>query len=613
MSEFMLGCNYWASHAGAEMWKNWDEEQVDRDLSDLSKYGIKYLRVFPNWRDFQPIIPVCGGKGYIKEYMLEGCREPENPWFLDEIMLERFGRFCSIAEKHGMKLIVGLITGWMSGRLFVPAALYGKNVCTDPTALKFELLMVRGMVSRFSDRSAIYAWNLGNECNCMSEVSSREEAMVWTAAVSNAIRAADPGRPVISGMHSLSVDRDAWRITDQADWNDILTTHPYAYFVPYCRNDPIDSIRTLMHGTCETMLYASVGKKPCLVEELGTLGPNICSDEISGNFLRLNLISNWANGAAGVLWWCAHEQLELETPPYNWFMLERELGMMDINRQPKPILKELKKFSDWLKETNLEIEPPKKDALILLTKDQDCWSTAFMSFILGKQAGVTLDFLAPNCDIPDSAVYFMPSVHGSGPLYSKYYEQLLKKVENGAVLYVSNADAFFNRRETVFGSAVISSEDTYSSGTFDFNGDTVRYERYCRMVLSSTTAEVLARDDCGDPIFTVNRYGKGRVYYLNFPLEDMLCRGNRVFEGNAYKLYESVLKEVLEKKTVRKLHPKVAVTENGNIATVINYSNEPVKTGLYLQNGKRIGRIFRGNPERLDPCDGAVFEIADNS
>lgn len=128
--------------------------------------------------------------------MLEGYREPENPWFLDEIMLERFGRFCSIAEKHGMKLIVGLITGWMSGRLFIPAALYGKNMCTDPTALKFELLMVRGMVSRFSDRSAIYAWNLGNECNCMSEVSSREEAMVWTAAVSNAIRAADPGRPV---------------------------------------------------------------------------------------------------------------------------------------------------------------------------------------------------------------------------------------------------------------------------------------------------------------------------------------------------------------------------------------------------------------------------------
>lgn len=609
MSEFMLGCNYWASHAGAEMWKNWDEEQVERDMQDLSEYGVKYLRVFPNWKDFQPVMPVYGGEGRIKEYMLEGCREPENPWYLDEVMLDRFGKFCTVAEKYGMKLIVGLITGWMSGRLFIPSALNGKNLCTDPVALKFELLMVRGIVSRFCDRDVIYAWNLGNECNCMSKVNTREEAMVWTAAVSNAIRAADPDRPVISGMHSLSVDRDAWRITDQADWNDILTTHPYAYFVPYCRNDPIDSIRTLMHGTCETMLYASVGKKPCLVEELGTLGPNICNDDISGSFMRLNLISNWANGSAGLLWWCAHEQLNLETPPYNWFMLERELGMLDINRRPKPILKEMKKFSDWLGTVDFELEAPVKDALILLTKEQDCWATAFMSFILGKQAGVTLDFLAPNLDIPDSAVYFMPSVHSGCPLYARYYNQLLDKVYNGAVLYVSNGDAFFNKREEVFGASVISSEDTYDSGTFTFNGSVIPYERYCKVEIEPTTAQVLANDGNGKPIFTVNNFGKGKIYYLNFPLEDMLSRQNHAFDGGAYKIYEYVLKELLEKKTVRKLNSKVGVTENGSIATVINYSNEPVKTGLYLQNGKRIGHIFRGNPDYLEPCDGAVFEI----
>lgn len=552
MSEFMLGCNYWASHAGAEMWKNWDEEQVERDMKDLSEYGVKYLRVFPNWKDFQPVMPVYGGEGRIKEYMLEGCREPENPWYLDEVMLDRFGKFCTVAEKYGMKLIVGLITGWMSGRLFIPSALNGKNLCTDPVALKFELLMVRGIVSRFCDRDVIYAWNLGNECNCMSKVNTREEAMVWTAAVSNAIRAADPDRPVISGMHSLSVDRDAWRITDQADWNDILTTHPYAYFVPYCRNDPIDSIRTLMHGTCETMLYASVGKKPCLVEELGTLGPNICNDDISGSFMRLNLISNWANGSAGLLWWCAHEQLNLETPPYNWFMLERELGMLDINRRPKPILKEMKKFSDWLGTVDFELEAPVKDALILLTKEQDCWATAFMSFILGKQAGVTLDFLAPNLDIPDSAVYFMPSVHSGCPLYARYYNQLLDKVYNGAVLYVSNGDAFFNKREEVFGASVISSEDTYDSGTFTFNGSVIPYERYCKVGIEPTTAQVLANDGNGKPIFTVNNFGKGKIYYLNFPLEDMLSRQNHAFDGGAYKIYEYVLKELLEKKNRKK-------------------------------------------------------------
>lgn len=37
---------------------------------------------------------------------------------LDETMLSRFEKFCELAEKHGLKLIVSLITGWMSGKLF---------------------------------------------------------------------------------------------------------------------------------------------------------------------------------------------------------------------------------------------------------------------------------------------------------------------------------------------------------------------------------------------------------------------------------------------------------------------------------------------------------------
>ena len=232
-----------------------------------------------------------------------------------------------------------------------------------------------------------------------------------------------------------------------------------------------------------------------------------------------------------------------------------------------------------------------------------------MSFILGKQAGVTLDFLAPNSDIPDSNVYFMPSVHGSGPLYSKYYDKLLEKVAAGAVLYVSNADAFFNRRESVFGATVISSEETYDKGTFTFNSSIIEYERNCKIEIKPTTAQVLANDENGKPIFTVNNFGKGKIFYLNFPLEDMLCGQNHAFDGDAYKIYEFVLNDLLEKKNVRKLNPKVGITENGSVATVINYSNVPVNTGVYLQNGKRIGRIFRGNLQYLEPCDGAVFQV----
>ena len=72
MKDFKLGCNYWASHAGIEMWKNWDAEQVEKDLAVLSANGVSTMRVFPLWRDFQPVMAVYAQMGDIKEYMMEG-------------------------------------------------------------------------------------------------------------------------------------------------------------------------------------------------------------------------------------------------------------------------------------------------------------------------------------------------------------------------------------------------------------------------------------------------------------------------------------------------------------------------------------------------------------
>ena len=54
-SEYMLGCNYWDSASGTEMWKNWQPDVVEKDLAALEECGVKHMRVFPLWRDFQPL------------------------------------------------------------------------------------------------------------------------------------------------------------------------------------------------------------------------------------------------------------------------------------------------------------------------------------------------------------------------------------------------------------------------------------------------------------------------------------------------------------------------------------------------------------------------------
>ena len=161
--EFILGCNYWASNEGIEMWKNWDEESVRDDFRILCEHGVKHLRVFPLWRDFQPVWPLFDWAGIKREYRIHEDKLPENKYYLDETMLKRFECFCDIAEEFGLKLIVGILTGWMSGRLFIPPALYGKNLFKDSTALMFELKYVEGFVRRLKNKPAILGWDLGNE------------------------------------------------------------------------------------------------------------------------------------------------------------------------------------------------------------------------------------------------------------------------------------------------------------------------------------------------------------------------------------------------------------------------------------------------------------------
>lgn len=299
-SKFWVGCNYWASNAGCHMWREWDEKTVRADMKRMAEAGMNCLRVFPNWADFQPVIPILIQNTVIRYAMADGSR-PTNPWYIDEEMLRRFEVFCDIAEENGLELIVGPITGWMSGRLFVPPALYGVNPFSDHKALMLEQKFIQGFVSSLRHKKAIVAWDHGNECDAMYPVSSREEMASWTMLITNAIRAADPTRPVVTGIHNLNTSGSV-RIADQGACVDMLVTHPYPFWVRHAGQHPVLTMKTLVHAAAQTAFYADISGKPCLVEEIGTLGPMICSDEASAKFLRLNMLHAYCYGRPGMLW-----------------------------------------------------------------------------------------------------------------------------------------------------------------------------------------------------------------------------------------------------------------------------------------------------------------------
>lgn len=615
--EFILGCNYWASNAGADMWRFFDADVVRKDIKTLSEYGVKHIRVFPNWRDFQPVAPVLAEHGKHADYCLEGDRAPENPYYLDETMLSYFDVFLDICDEYGIKVIVGLITGWMSGRLYIPPALYGKDVIKDPLAQYFEQLFIKGFISRFKSKEVIYAWDLGNECNSMGD-ADRINAANWTAMIGNAIKAEDPTRGIISGMHLLGVDRGdrSWWITDQAMYTDMLTTHPYPYWSRHTDVDDVMSIRATMHATAETKLYAEIGNKPCMAEETGTMGPMICSNENAANFIRTNMFSLWSNDATGLMWWCAHEQTMLSAYPYSENMVELELGMLDKDHNPKPVIKEMKKFSEFLKTVDFELSEAQKDAVCLLTHGQDQWGVGYMTHILMRQAGLNCKFAFVDGGIPESPLYLLPSVNGHLVMNKKHYEDLRSKVYAGADLYISMNNGVLAEFESLTGLKPIDSSKHRETGSVTIDGVTVDFFRDRNFIMESAGAEILAYDNNNNPAISVYKYGKGRVFYVNFPLEN-----NMIYEADSTgkeraTIYKKLFGEYIEALPVKTDAKNVVMTyhpaEEGVIVVIVNHSLEDKELNLEIKPEYKLKKVYYGDAEKIKAFDACVIEFKNN-
>jgi len=630
---FVVGANYWASHAGTAMWREWRPDVVERDFRILSEAGLQVLRVFPLWSDFQPITQLYGGMGDRVEIRHGEESLPETEAGragVSTAMMRRFAEFTQLAARYDLKLIVGLLTGWMSGRLFVPPALEGRNVLTDPVALLWETRFVQYFTRQFKTDPAIAAWDLGNECNCMARVPGHEAAWAWTAVIVNAIRAVDPDRPIVSGMHSLTPTGE-WRMQDQGELTDVLTTHPYPVFTPHCNQDPVNTLRTQLHATAESLFYADLGGKPCFAEELGTLGPMVASETIAADFIRAGLFSLWAHDLRGLLWWCASDQTELTDAPYDWYAMERELGLLRTDGTPKPVLAEFGKFRAFVDGLPQPLPPRVKEAVCILSADQDQWGVAYSTFVLAKQAGFDLEFQYEAQPLKEADFYLLPCISWHRVIHRRRYMELMARVAEGATLYISYAGGFLSHFEALTGLRVLTRAKRTGICTTRFSAldgaPQFSMTGEYRFTLDPVRAEVLGTEADGNPAFTVAPYGKGRVYFLGFPLEMTLTTTPGAFHTPEaqpfWKIYRHMAQPFTQARVIVKHHPMLGVTEHllderRRVVVVINYSPAPVETTLDLSPGWTVSAVWYGvtGPDRansvaiaLPPNDASVIVV----
>lgn len=574
------------------MWRDWRPDVVRDDFRRLADLGLTQLRVFPLWPDFQPLVRLTGVAGATVEFRVGPAETPlsrSQSDAIDPVMVDRFVALCEAADCHGLRLVVGLVTGWMSGRLFVPPALDGLNVLTDPVALTWQVRFVRGLVSRLATQSAIVAWDLGNECNCMGQVRSAEEAYLWTATIAQSIRAADPQRPIVSGMHSLSVQPGApWRIVDQAELTDVLTTHPYPYWVSHGRIDPLDTYRTALLPTIETCLYRDIAGKPAIVEEIGSMGPMVASDALAAGWMRINLLALWAHDARCVLWWCGFDQTDLGHAPYDWVGVEPELGLFRHDGSPKPVASEIRHMARWLASLPIPKLPERRtNALCILSRDQDSWAAAIGAFALAKQARMEVVFRFADQAWPEAACYLLPCLSGVSPVRRHEWLALLERVRAGATLYLSLNDGILPGFVQATGLEVVRRGKRHRADTLTWlEGEcpemAVREGDELDLALKGASAIAQGRNG---PLFTRFQYGSGVVFCLAFPLEMQVALTPGELEPPASRaaarVYQTVVQTLAVEHAFHCAESRLCITEHPvddatAVIVVLNPTSTPV-------------------------------------
>lgn len=629
LNGFFTGVNYWGSRDAINMWDEecFDPTSIEEDFKAMQAAKVTHLRVFPTWHVFQPLKALYTTSLEPYEYRFGENPRPDTPAGragVDEAACERFDVFCDLAEQYGLKLVVGLITGHMSFREYAPPAFEGKHRLSDPTVLKWQLRFVKYFVRRFRNKPCIVGWDLGNEVNNVAYgdgFEHKDDFYVWCSAVSDAVRACDPERPVISGFGSIdSVEREAVSLEVVRDTCDVHVCHPYNIF--RTASDPCPTMKPTLDLAFQCEMAEGVSGVPTFVQEFGSIGYMNVSQKTEADFYRACLYASLAHGCHGVMWWCAFDQGHLRFAPYDWNNIGSDYGFFDRDRRPKPIAEENRMFHDLLELLpGRELPPHRTDGVILVPRDNGDADADKLraAYLLGKRAGLDLSFRYALDALPDAPLYLLPSLNSHQPITATRLERLLKKVEDGAVLYISLGTSLFRQLPEIGGISIAWKYNARERHILTMDGTELPVDTPVQFEVESASAEILASTEQGRPVYFVKKHGKGKIFILLAPVEEYLAQRTGAFFLENEPAYEQIYRRLAKASgCVRRVEtdsPFVFATEHPvderkAYIVVVNYSHRP-RTVRLAVNGGTLTPVHNVHMEngrlQMRENDGAVF------
>ena len=288
--------------------------------------------------------------------LLWAAVEPERGR-LNEAHLDVLDRIFDAAKTHGITLHPALFVGGEVGDAYwdLPWA-SGLNPHSDPDLLHLQATHAACLARRWAGRAELIAWDLTDEPPFWihGESTDDEHAVAWTAALTDAIRTNDPGRPITIGTASQEVDGGPFRADVVAGALDFTCVHPYPIYSPELYADRLRSRRMSMAGAFETALARGAGK-PVMVHEFGASSTQFAPEAVA-DYDRLVCWSSFGAGAIGFYAWCwiDAEPAAYRRAPYVRMPHETQFGLLDAEGKARPRARVLSELSRVTQALDLE-------------------------------------------------------------------------------------------------------------------------------------------------------------------------------------------------------------------------------------------------------------------
>ena len=291
---YYIGTNFWYGAILASDGEGSDKARLEKELDSLKAMGITNLRV------------LVGGDGPDGvPTRIEPTLQKE-PGVYNEDIFHGLDNLLVEMGKRGMKAVLYINNSWEwsggygmylewagQGKAIIPSIegywpfmqqMAGFATCSEAQELFFNHL--RNVVSRvnsitgkpYSEDSAIFSWQIGNEPRCFSSDPEVQDAFVqWVSEAASIIKSIDPNHMVSTGSEGswgCENDIDLYRRLHSSPDIDYLTMHIWPYNWSWVDGEhPQNGIETAEANTLqyikEHVAVAEELSKPLVLEEFG--------------------------------------------------------------------------------------------------------------------------------------------------------------------------------------------------------------------------------------------------------------------------------------------------------------------------------------------------------